>query len=99
MGIPVAVIADELTADLWRIGGASVETPERGEAASVFEKMRGTAELLIITAEYAEQLPRRRLAEALHAREPLVLVVADVLGRQQPPDLERYARRVLGIEL
>ncbi len=99
MSIPVAVIADELTAALWRIGGASVDTPDRAEVTEAFEKMLGTAELLIITAEYAQQLPRRRLAEALHARAPLVLVVADVLARRQAPDLAVYARRVLGIDV
>ena len=93
----LVVIADEASAIGWRLAGGEVYTPE---AATVDECLRTAlahAELLLITAPLAARLPQDELLEALHALEPLVLVVPDVRHEEEPPDIAAEVRRALGV--
>jgi hypothetical protein len=56
------------------------------------------ADLILLSAELAGELPRAELAGALLGARPLVAVVPDVHGRSAPPDVAREVRLALGIE-
>lgn len=91
-------LGDELSAAGFRLGGALTRTPAAGEEAAMFEWARQRAPLVLITPAVAERLPAGQLARALAVTTPLVLIVPDVRGREQPPDLTQALRRQLGME-
>lgn len=93
----VAVIADEITAIGWRLAGASVYLPGSSSVEDSLQKALRSADLILITAQLAAQVPASQLDEALHALAPLLLVVADVQQRREPADLEQQVRRALGM--
>jgi len=97
MAAPV-FLGDEVSAAGYRLGGAIVRTPVKGEEASFFEWARREAPLVLVTAEVATRLPPGLLARAFAAGQPLVLIVPDVRRRVAPPDLARSVRRQLGME-
>lgn len=91
-------IGDEVSAAGYRLAGAVVRTPEPGEEAATLEAARSEAQLVLITAEYAERIARPQLNAALGAETPLVLVVAGVRDRNPPPDPGARLRILLGLE-
>jgi len=95
----IVFIGDELSAAGFRLAGARVHAPAADETLAVFEAARREARLLLVTAAVAAHLPPALLSQALAATQPLLLVVPDVRGRQQPPDLGHRVRRQLGIEV
>lgn len=90
-------IGDRLSAAGFRLGGAVVKTPESGMEASVFRTALEGSELVLLTAEVAACLPEALLNDALVASEPLVLVIPDVRGSSEPPDIADSLRRQLGM--
>lgn len=92
------VIADEITAVGWRMAGAQVQVPDAGAVAECFgaAQQRGT-DLLLLTAALAALLPYPQLRSALLLQRPLVLVVADLRHRREPPDIDDEVRRALGV--
>ena len=94
----VAVLADEVTANGWRLAGASVSAPERNRAQTAFEQALENAQFVLVTQEIAQWLDAAALERALDATDPLVLIIEDLRGRMAPPDIERQVRRGLGIE-
>lgn len=93
----LAVIADESTAIGWRLAGAHVHLPDSTSVADSLQTARRSADLILITAQLAAQVPSSQLDEALHALAPLLLVIPDVQHRSEPADLERAVRRALGV--
>lgn len=93
----LAVIADEISALGWRLAGAQVHLPESTRVADSLRAALRSADLVLITAQLAAQLPASQLDQALHALAPLVLVIPDVRERAEPADLERLVRRALGV--
>ena len=91
------VIADEITAVGWRLAGAQVQTPDARSAAECFSSVQRSADLVFITAALAQHLPVRQLQSALLAQRPLLLVIADLGHRREPPDIEEAAIRALGV--
>jgi vacuolar-type H+-ATPase subunit F/Vma7 len=91
-------IGDELSAAGWRLAGVEVVTPPPTGVAAAFAEARRHADLVIVTAEYAAAIPTATLDAAIAAERPIVSIVADVLGRTQPPDLAGRLRSTLGIE-
>ena len=91
-------IGDEVTAVGFRLAGASVQVPDRGQVQEVFDRARQEADLVLITAEYAGALPAGHLDEALRAIQPLVLVIPDARGNASPPDMVQRMRAALGLE-
>ena len=53
--------------------------------------------MVLITAEAADGLPEAELQHALAANRPLVLVIPDARGRQQPAVIGSLLRRQLGM--
>jgi len=93
----VAVIADELTSVGWELAGARVFLATAENVESCFRTAQEEADFILITAQLASLLPQAMLQPALHAFPPLTLVMADLSGRQEPPDLALEARRALGV--
>jgi len=94
---PAVFIGDRLSAAGFRLGGAVVETPESGMEATVFRAALEDSELVLLTAEVAACLPEPLLDDALVASDPLVLVIPDVRGLYEPPDIVDSLRRQLGM--
>ena len=90
------VIADELTAAGWRMAGAQVRTPDSQDLGSSWQAAR-EADLVLITAELAAQLPAEVLSQALQDVRPLVLVIPDLLHTREPADIEGDVHRALGV--
>lgn len=94
----VTVIADELTAALFRLAGAKVLVSDSRTLERDFAAAREDAGLVMITAELAAGLPATILEPALVAAQPLTMVIDDARGRVPLPDLGAKTRRVLGVE-
>lgn len=90
-------LGDEVSAAGFRLAGLRVRVPPPGEEASFLEAARREAELVLLSAECAARLPASLLRRALAATLPLVLVVPDLLGRAEPPDLAARLLAQLGI--
>ena len=93
----LAVIADEVTALGWRLIGAQVQIPGAITARDGLREALHSADVVLITAEYAREIPAAQLNTALLAGKPLVLVIADLRHRHEPPAIEVEVRRALGI--
>ncbi|WP_137893150.1 V-type ATP synthase subunit F [Ramlibacter sp. 2FC] len=90
-------LGDEVSAAGFRLAGARARVPAPGEEASFLEQARREAELVLLSAECAARIPAPLLRRALTAPLPLVLVVPDLLGRAEPPDLAARLLAQLGI--
>jgi len=93
----LALIADEVTALGWRLIGARVLLPGPDSVLVCWRAALRSADLILITAQHAAAVPPAELAAALLAEKPLVLVIADLRGRQEPPEIEHEVRRALGV--
>jgi vacuolar-type H+-ATPase subunit F/Vma7 len=95
----VYYIGDEATAAGYRLAGAEVRVPTAENAAEVFRRARDAdADLILLSAEFADALPRAELEAAVQGERPLVAIVPDAHGRHAPPDVARDVRLALGIE-
>ncbi len=97
MSAPV-FIGDELTAAAYRLAGLDVHSPAEDEALAAFQRACEEAELVLVTAEYAQMLPAREFQRAQAGLSPAVVVVADVRGRRGLPDMGERMRHTLGME-
>lgn len=93
----IAVVADEVTALGWRLIGAQVQVPVETSTRDAFSEALRSADVVLITAEYARGIPAAHLKAALLAGKPLVLVIADLRRRHEPPNIELEVRRALGV--
>ena len=93
-----AFIGDELTATGFALAGLDVFVPEANALAAVFRTALAERELVLITADRAAELPRNDLEAALGATTPMVVVVPDLRGRTNPPDLAGRVYAALGVE-
>lgn len=93
----LAVIADEVTALGWRLIGARVLLPGVQTARDCFRDALGSADIVLITAQYARVIPAADLNAALLASAPLALVIADLRHNHEPPEIEHEVRRALGV--
>lgn len=81
----------------FRLAGARVFTPARGEEAAALQAARAAGDLVLIDSTVAAALPEATLREACAALHPLVLVIADVDGAVPVPDLAARLRVQLGL--
>lgn len=98
MTASVTVIADELTAALFRLAGGQVLIAEPRRLERDFAAALESSAVVMITAEVAAQLPATVLERALSAAQPLTMVIDDARERRAPPDLVARTRRILGVE-
>jgi len=97
MSAPV-FIGDEVTAAGYRLAGARVVVPEPGHAADALAGALASAELVLLTAACAAGVPEGQLDRAMRAAAPPIIVVPDVAGLAEPPDLATEVDRALGID-
>lgn len=93
----LALIADELTALSWRLIGARAMTPEAGAALDCWQEALRSAEFVVITAQFAAEIPSAELIAAQLSEKPLVLVIADLRREYEPDELEHEVRSALGV--
>ena len=91
-------LGDEVTAAGYRLAGARVSVPRRGEEAAALAEARSGAPLVLISAGVASRIPESALKIALAALAPLALIVPDPVGDTPVPDLAARLRRELGLE-
>lgn len=92
-------IGDEATAAGYRLAGADVRVPAPPEVADTFRRARDSeADLVLLSAGLADQLPPDELRAAVLGDAPLVMIVPDVHARHAAPDVAREVRLALGIE-
>ena len=92
-------IGDAATAAGYRLAGAEVRVPTAEEVPEVFRRARESgADLILLSAQFAGELPHGQLDAAVLGERPLVAIVPDAHGRHAPPDVAREARIALGIE-
>jgi vacuolar-type H+-ATPase subunit F/Vma7 len=95
---PIAFVGDSVTASGYRLAGAAVHVPADGAELDAFERARDEARVVLVSMDVALRLPLARLAAAIAAQEPLVLIVPEPDGRPAPVDPVAPVRRQLGLE-
>lgn len=92
-------IGDEATALAYRLAGVETRVPGAGETPSVYARaVEDGADLVLLSTRSAAELGTEALDAALASLQPLVELVPDWQGRDQPPDVARGIRLALGIE-
>lgn len=92
-------IGDEATALAYRLAGVETRVPGAGETPAVYARaIEDGADLVLLSARSAAELGTEVLDAALASLQPLVELVPDWQGRDQPPDVARGIRLALGIE-
>jgi vacuolar-type H+-ATPase subunit F/Vma7 len=91
-------LGDEVSAAGYRLAGARVRTPARGDARAALAHALSDAPLVLVSATVAADIGEPVLQRALAAAAPLVLVVPDVNGTTPLPDVAARMREQLGLE-
>jgi vacuolar-type H+-ATPase subunit F/Vma7 len=91
------IIADELSASGWRLAGAQPLIATKKSVREHFSEAQRDADLILITADLARQLPAAMLDAALLSEKPLIAMITALPNGSEPEDLAQRARRVLGI--
>jgi vacuolar-type H+-ATPase subunit F/Vma7 len=94
----VVYLGDEVSAAGYRLAGATVRVPGRGEETSALAWARERAPLVLVSAAVAPHIGEAALRSALAALAPLVLIVPDLQGEVPVPDLAARLRGQLGLE-
>jgi vacuolar-type H+-ATPase subunit F/Vma7 len=97
MAAPV-YLGDEVSAAGYRLAGALVRTPRRGEEAAALAWACARSPLVLVSATVAAGIGEAALRAAQLALAPLVLIVPDRLGEVPLPDLAARLRGQLGLE-
>lgn len=97
MSIPI-FIGDEISASAYRLAGIEVRTPAPHELTATLQRVSAEFDLVLITAQYAQHLPREQLAKTQARLRPLLLVVPDVREQVPVPDFAKALRSQLGVE-
>lgn len=92
-------IGDEASAAGFRLAGARVFVPRRGEEVAALTAALGDASLVVISAGLAARIPGDILASVQAALAPLTLIVPDLNEIVPLPDLSARLRRELGLEM
>ena len=95
----IVFIGDELTATGFRLTGIATMVPPEGGAHAALGEARRQADVVILTADCALEIPPEELDRAILAETPLVAVIPDIRQSASPPDLAKRLRATLGIEI
>ena len=96
MGVPV-YIGDAVSATGYRLAGLRVQVPDTADLLAQIEQAANDASLVLLGADLAAQLPVAALDRLLSAVSPAVVVVPDVRGQAELPDLANRLRQQLGV--
>lgn len=91
------VIADEVTCAGFALAGAHTIVPEADELAGVFANALAQAEVVIVTAAYAEHLPRQMVETALQTQTPAFAIIPDLRETTPAPSQTERIRATLGL--
>jgi vacuolar-type H+-ATPase subunit F/Vma7 len=97
MAAPI-YLGDEVSAAGYRLAGARAEVPEPGGEAAALAAAREQAPLVLVSAAVAARIAERDLRSALAALTPLTLIVPDLRGEAELPDIAARLRHQLGLE-
>lgn len=90
-------IGDAASAAGYRLAGLRVQVPDTAKLLTQIEHACTDAPLVLLGADIAGQLPVAELDRLLSRVAPAVVVVPDVRGRAQLPDLATRLRQQLGV--
>ena len=96
MSVPV-YIGDAVSAAGFRLAGLRIHVPDTTELVMQIEQAATDAPLVLLGADLAAQLPVAALDRLLSAVTPAVVVVPDVRGQADLPDLATRLRQQLGV--
>lgn len=96
MSVPV-YIGDAVSAAGFRLAGLRIHVPDTSELLMQIEQAATDAPLVLLGADLAAQLPVAELDRLLSAVTPAVVVVPDVRGQADLPDLATRLRQQLGV--
>jgi vacuolar-type H+-ATPase subunit F/Vma7 len=96
VGVPV-YIGDAVSATGYRLAGLRVQVPDMADLLAQIEQAANDASLVLLGADLAAQLPVAALDRLLSAVSPAVVVVPDVRGQAELPDLANRLRQQLGV--
>ena len=92
-------IGDEATALAYRLAGVETRVPGAGETPAVYARaVEDGADLVLLASRNAAELGTEVLGAALTSLRPLVELVPDWQGRDEPAEVARGIRLALGIE-
>jgi len=81
----------------FRLAGLRIHVPDTTELVMQIEQAATDAPLVLLGADLAAQLPVAELDRLLSAVAPAVVVVPDVRGQADLPDLANRLRQQLGV--
>jgi vacuolar-type H+-ATPase subunit F/Vma7 len=90
-------IGDETSAAGYRLAGLKVRVPREDDVVGSVRRACDQAQLVLLSAEVAQRLPSSELDRLLAGREPEVVVVPDLRGGSDVPDLVTRVRQQLGM--
>jgi len=96
VSVPV-YIGDAVSAAGFRLAGLRIHVPDTSELLMQIEQAATDAPLVLLGADLAAQLPVAELDRLLSAVTPAVVVVPDVRGQADLPDLANRLRQQLGV--
>jgi len=96
VSIPV-YIGDAVSAVGFRLAGLRIHVPDTTELLAQIERVANDASLVLLGADFAAQLPAAELDRLLSAVTPAMVVVPDVRGQVDMPDLANRLRQQLGV--
>ena len=92
-------IGDEATALAYRLAGVETRVPGAGETPAVYARaVEDGADLVLLASRNAAELGTEVLGAALTSLRPLVELVPDWQGRDEPAEVARGIRLALGTE-
>jgi vacuolar-type H+-ATPase subunit F/Vma7 len=96
--MPIAeFIGDEVSAAGFRLCGIDVHITDSGNAMSLIRQARERASLVLISSSAVRDIRSAELDEILASIEPPVLVVPDIRGLHDAPDIVSRIYKQLGM--
>lgn len=93
----VEFIGDEVSAAGYRLCGIDARVAVGGNALSLVTQACEHASLVLVASSVARNIPEKELDKLLENIQPPVLVVPDVRGTRDVPDIARRIHNQLGM--
>ena len=90
-------IGDEVSAMAWRLAGLHVQVPQHDDLLDAVRRTCEQSSLVLMSAAVAQRLPEAELDILLARVTPPVVIVPDMRGQAELPDLATRLRRQLGV--
>jgi len=90
-------VGDEFSAACYRLCGVEAHVAERSNALSLIDQACERAPLVLVASSTLKYIPGERVDELLSGVQPAVLVVPDVRGLTEVPDIASRINKQLGL--